>query len=103
MTIRLTRSIWRSKAELKRLLHLEAFGTEPVWDHSAHGCGTPLVEQKNLGLVTDIIDRTLAYDAGAKFIVLAAAGDDRGGQATENDLRPICGSLPRSGLFRQSV
>ena len=38
------------------------------------------MEQKNLGLVADIIDRTLAYDAGAKFIVLASAGDDRGGR-----------------------
>ena len=41
------------------------------------------MEQKNLGLVADIIDRTLAYDAGAKFIVLASAGDDQGGRATE--------------------
>ena len=35
------------------------------------------MEQKNLGLVADIIDRALAYD-GAKFIVLASAGDDQG-------------------------
>ena len=38
------------------------------------------MEQKNLGLVADIIDRALAYDAGAKFIVLASAGDDQGGR-----------------------
>jgi glycogen synthase len=71
------------KAELKRLLHLETFGTEPVWDPILLTAVGRLVEQKNLGLVADIIDRTLAYDAGAKFIVLASAGDDQGGQATE--------------------
>jgi glycogen synthase len=71
------------KAELKRLLHLEAFGAEPVWDPILLTAVGRLVEQKNLGLVVDIIDRTLAYDAGAKFILLASAGDDQGGWATE--------------------
>jgi glycogen synthase len=71
------------KTELKRLLHLEAFGTEPLWDPILLTAVGRLVEQKNLGLVTDIIDRTLAYDAGAKFVVLASAGDDQVGQATE--------------------
>jgi glycogen synthase len=71
------------KAELKRLLHLAAFGTEPMWDPILLTAVGRLVEQKNLGLVADIIDRTLAYDAGAKFIVLASAGDDQVGQATE--------------------
>jgi glycogen synthase len=71
------------KAELKRLLHFEAFGTEPLWDPILLTAVGRLVEQKNLGLVADIIDRTLAYDAGAKFIVLASAGDDQVGQATE--------------------
>ena len=55
------------KAELKRLLHLEAFGTEPVWDPILLTAVGRLVEQKNLGLVADIIDRTLAYDAGANL------------------------------------
>src|SRR4029450_12946665 len=71
------------KGELKRLLHLEAFGAEPVWDPMLLTAVGRLVEQKNLGLVADIIERTLAYDTGTKFIILASAGDDQGGRATE--------------------
>ena len=46
------------KAELKRLLHLETFGTEPVWDPILLTAVGRLVEHKNLGLVAEIIDRT---------------------------------------------
>lgn len=62
------------KAELRRLLHLEAFGIEP------HGYPNPiiftavgqLVERANFGLLADIIERVLRYDHNAKFIVLAS-------------------------------
>ena len=56
------------KADLKRLLHLEAFGTEPVWDPILITAVGRLVEQKNLGLVADVIERTVlcADDRGAR-------------------------------------
>ena len=87
------------KAELKRLLHLETFGTEPVWDPILLTAVGRLVEQKNLGLVADIIDRTLAYDAGAKFIVLASAGDDQGGQVTEATFAQCAARYPGRVYF----
>lgn len=72
------------KAELKRLLHLETFGTEPVWDPILITAVGRLVEQKNLGLVADIVERTLGYDGGVKFIILASAPEgDSGGKASE--------------------
>jgi glycogen synthase len=89
------------KAELKRLLHLEAFGTEPVWDPILLTAVGRLVEQKNLGLVADIIDRTLAYDAGAKFIVLASAGDDQGGLATEEAFAQYAARYPSRVYFNR--
>jgi len=72
------------KAELKRLLHLETFGAEPQWDPILITAVGRLVEQKNLGLVADIVERTLFYDAGTKFIILASAPEgDAGGKASE--------------------
>src|SRR5262249_13498646 len=86
------------KAELKRLLHLEAFGTEPLWDPILLTAVGRLVEQKNLGLVADIVERTLAYDAGSKCIVLASAPDgDSLGQATEAAFAQLAAPYPDRG------
>lgn len=72
------------KAELKRLLHLETFGTEPEWNPILITAVGRLVDQKNLGLVGDIIERTLFYDGNTKFIILASAPEgDAGGKASE--------------------
>lgn len=72
------------KAELKRLLHLEAFGSEPEWNPILITAVGRLVEQKNLGLVADIVERTLFYDGNTKFIILASAPEgDAGGKASE--------------------
>jgi glycogen synthase len=90
------------KAELKRLLHLEAFGTEPLWDPLLLTVLGRLVEQKNLGLVVHIIDRTLAYDAGAKFIVLASAGDDQGGRETEAAFAQYAARYPGRVYFNRA-
>ncbi len=68
------------KVELKRLLHLEAFGTEPLANPILMTAVGRLVAQKNLSLVADVMERTLAYDQGVKFVVLASApeGDTQG-------------------------
>lgn len=72
------------KAELKRLLHLETFGSEPAWNPILITAVGRLVEQKNLGLVADIVERTLFYDGNTKFIILASAPEgDAGGKASE--------------------
>jgi glycogen synthase len=73
------------KSELKRLLHLEAFGTEPVFDPILVTAVGRLVEQKNFGVIADIMKRTLAYDSGVKFLLLASAPHgDAGGKALED-------------------
>jgi glycogen synthase len=91
------------KAELKRLLHLEAFGTEPAWDPIVLTAVGRLVEQKNLGLVADIVERTLAYDAGTKFIVLAAAPeDDALGRATEAAFAQLAARYPGRVSFNRA-
>jgi hypothetical protein len=72
------------KADLKRLLHLETFGAEPLWDPILLTAVGRLVDQKNLSLVADVIERVLMYDWGTKFIILASAPDgDAGGRAAE--------------------
>jgi glycogen synthase len=77
------------KAELKRLLHLEAFGSEPEWDPILITAVGRLVAQKNLGLIADIIEHTLIYDGGVKFIILASApeGDSEGKASEANFFR----------------
>ncbi|MBW2704480.1 MAG: glycogen/starch synthase [Deltaproteobacteria bacterium] len=61
------------KAELKSLLHLECFGSEPTDDPILLTAVGRLVAQKNLGLVAEVAERCLAHDPGAKLIVLASA------------------------------
>ncbi len=67
------------KTELRRLLHLEAFGREP------HGFPYPilitavvrLAEQRNLELIAEVVERIIAYDHKTEFIIMAstATGD----------------------------
>ena len=66
------------KRDLKRLLHLEAFGGEPEEGLIFLTALGRLVEQKNLGLVADLVERILGYDAGVKFAILASAPDGDG-------------------------
>ncbi len=61
-----------TKQELRRLLHLEAFGYEPQGYPILISAIGRLVEQKNLGLGVDVIERVLAYDNQVKFIILAS-------------------------------
>jgi starch synthase len=72
------------KSELKRLLHLEAFGTEPSPELVLVTAVGRLVAQKNLGLVADIAERTFALDPDVKIVVLASAPEGEGeGEETE--------------------
>lgn len=72
------------KGELKRLLHLEAFGYEPSADPIIFTFVGRLVDQKNPLAVCDIIERTLAYDGLSRFVIIAAAPDgDPEGKAAE--------------------
>lgn len=91
------------KAELKRLLHLEAFGSEPVWDPILITAVGRLVDQKNLGLVADIIERTLVYEGGTKFIILASAPEgDPGGKASETDFFRLAHIYPERVYFNNT-
>ncbi len=91
------------KADLKRLLHLEAFGTEPEWDPILITAVGRLVEQKNLGLVADVVERTLVYDSGTKFIILASAPDgDAGGKASEANFFRLAHIYPGRVYFNNS-
>lgn len=91
------------KDDLKRLLHLETFGTEPVWDPILITAVGRLVEQKNLGLIGDIIERVLMYDAGTKFIILASAPEgDAGGKATEANFFRLAHIYPSRVYFNNT-
>lgn len=91
------------KAELKRLLHLEAFGCEPSGDPILLTAVGRLVEQKHLGLVATIVERTLAYDDQAKFVVLASAtpGDPKG-LADESEFMRLAAWYPDRVYFNNS-
>jgi glycogen synthase len=93
------------KAELRRLLYLEVFGREP------YGYPHPilltvvnrLVEQKNLGLVADIVERVMAYDHKTVFIIVAAAPDgDMAGKADEERFFQLANSYPDRVYFNNS-
>lgn len=71
------------KQQLRRLLYLEAFGHEPFGYPILFTAVGRLVEQKNLGLVAEIIPRVLDHDNQAKFVILASAGNDAAGKGTE--------------------
>lgn len=91
------------KAELKRLLHLEAFRTEPLFDPILMTVVGRLVAQKNLGLVADVVERTLAYDPGTKFVILASAPDgDPEGKATEAHFFRLSQLYPHRVYFNNS-
>jgi glycogen synthase len=91
------------KGELKRLLHLEAFGTEPAWDPILITAVGRLVEQKNLGLIADIIERVLMYESGTKFIILASAPEgDAGGKATEANFFRLAHIYPNRVYFNNT-
>jgi glycogen synthase len=88
------------KARLKRLLHLEVFGSELAWDPILFTVVGRLVQQKNLGLVAEIIERTLNYDSGAKFIVLASAPkEDTAGQFIESRFFQVAARYPGRVYF----
>ncbi len=91
------------KAELKRLLHLETFGTEPSGHPILITAVGRLVEQKNLGLVADIVEWTLAHDLGAKFIILASAPEgDAGGKASEANFFRLAHIYPERVYFNNT-
>ncbi len=91
------------KVELKRLLHLETFDSEPVADPILMTVVGRLVGQKNLGLVADLVERVLAHDRGVKFIVLASAPEgDPQGKADEARFAHLAASYPRQVFFDSS-
>jgi glycogen synthase len=91
------------KARLKSLLHLEAFGSEPAGDPVLLTAVGRLVEQKNLGLIIDVIARTLGYDPAAKFVILASASPgDAAGTATEHAFAGFAMRYPSRVYFNST-
>lgn len=91
------------KTALKRLLHLEAFGTEPHLDPILLTAVGRLVDQKNFGVVADIVERTLLFDEGAKFVILASANrNDPAGMALESRFFHLAEQHPGRMYFNNS-
>ncbi len=91
------------KAELHRLLHLEAFGHEPQGQPILITAVGRLVDQKNLGLVADIIERTLVYDENTRFVILASAPEgDPAGKASEAHFFRLSHLYPGRVYFNNS-
>jgi len=91
------------KSELKRLLHLEVFGSDPVQDPILITAVGRLVAQKNLGLAADIIERALAHDENTKFVILASAPQgDPEGKATETAFFALAERFPDRVYFNNT-
>lgn len=89
-----------AKAALKRMLHLETFGTEPLADPILMTVVGRLVEQKNYALVADVAERVLEFDGGVKFVVLASAPQgDAEGKRTESRFRYLAWRYPERFFF----
>ncbi len=92
-----------AKSELKRLLHLEAFSAEPTQNPILITVVGRLVAQKNLRLAADIVERTLAYDSGVKFIILASAPEgDAEGKATAAAFARLAQQHPNRVYFNNT-
>lgn len=91
------------KYELRRLLSLEAFNTETE-DYPIHLTAVGrLVDQKNFGLIADVIEPILAYDQRTKFLILASSpDDDPAGRALENRFTGLSHRYPGSVFFSNS-
>lgn len=88
------------KARLKRLLHLEAFGSEPDPSALIFTVVGRLVEQKNLGLVADVMERCFQEDPGTRFVILASAPEgDQVGRQTEERFRRLAERYPNRCYF----
>ena len=91
------------KGELKRLLHLEVFGSEPHLNPILMTAVGRLVDQKNLGLVADVVERVLAYDAGTKFVILASAPEgEKTGKAAEGRFFDLAYRYPDKVYFNNT-
>ena len=91
------------KAELKRLLHLEAFGAEPLGEPIILTVVGRLVDQKNLGLVADIAARTIGYDHQVRFVILASAPPgDPAGRASEQAFAALAMAYPAHIYFNNA-
>ncbi len=86
------------KAELKRLLCLEIFGSAIEGDPILLTVVGRLVAQKNLGLVAAVAERILDYDEGARFIILASAPDGTG-RITEQEFLRLASWYPERFAF----
>jgi glycogen synthase len=91
------------KGTLTRLLHLEAFGSEPPPGVICISVVGRLVYQKNLGLVTAIVPTILRQVPAAKFVILASAPDgDAAGKADELAFRTLAERFPDKVYFNNS-
>ena len=97
------------KQELRRLLHLEAFGVE-LPEARPHQPGAAifsavgrLVLQKNFGLIADVVPRVLAADPLARFVVIAKAEEgDAEGARQEARFRELAALHPGRVRFDDS-
>ena len=97
------------KQELRRLLHLEAFGVE-LPEARPHQPGAAifsavgrLVLQKNFGLIADVVPRVLAADPLARFVVVAKAEEgDAEGVRQEARFRELAALHPGRVCFDDS-
>jgi starch synthase len=87
-----------TKAELKNLLHLEAFGVEDTGNAVLMAVVGRLVAQKNLGLIAEIAARCIEFDADLKFVILASANDPAGYQ-TQDRFFSLANQFPHNFYF----
>lgn len=91
----------KTKAALKKLLHLETFGSKDCEHSILMAVVGRLVAQKNFGLVAEVVARAIDFDPGIKFIILASANDPEGYQ-TEDRFFSLTHQFPQHVYFNNS-
>ena len=88
------------KRELKRLLHLELFGSEPPENLVLFTAVGRLVSQKNFELIAAVAERTLASFPSAKFAILANPPEgDREAKLLKGVFEKLAGKYPESFFY----
>ena len=88
------------KQDLKRLLHLELFGSEPPENLVILGSVGRLVPQKNFNLVASVAERIIESFPAAKFAILASPPEgDKQAQELQIKFEKLQANYPESFFY----
>ncbi len=90
----------KTKEELKKLLHMELFNSEPDGDLVILSAVGRLVSQKNFEIIASTAERILKSFPSVKYAILATPpGGDRNAQGLRNEFKRLSKSYPESFFY----